>query len=79
MSLRLAVRSSQVFVSYWIPCKVKRLREAIFNEFLPTILDLSVQRPKLLHQAIDNDGNTALGTNSPRSSTDFFSYHDVYF
>lgn len=62
MSLRLAVHSSQVFVSYWIPCKVKRLREAIFNEFLPTILDLSVQRPKLLHQAVDNDGNTALGT-----------------
>ena len=77
MSLRLAVQSSQVILSYWVPCKVKKLREAIFNEYLPTILDLSVQKPRLLHQAIDTDGNTALGTNGQRSLIDYLSY--VYF
>lgn len=73
MTLRLAVHSSQVILSYWIPCKVKKLRQAIFNEFLPTILDLAVQKPKLLHQAIDTDGNTALGTNGQRSLIDYMS------
>jgi hypothetical protein len=61
MSWRLAAHSGKVVFSYWIPCAVKTFRDAIFNEDVIAILNLAVDKPKLLEQAIDADGNTALG------------------
>ena len=61
MSWRLAAQSSKVVFSYWIPCAVKTFRDAIFTEDVIAIVNLAMERPKLLHQAVDADGNTALG------------------
>jgi len=66
MSWRLAAHSSKVVFSYLIPCTVKTFRDAIFNEDATTILNSVIQKPKLLHQAIDNYGYTALGKKSCR-------------
>ncbi|CAF0783824.1 unnamed protein product [Didymodactylos carnosus] len=41
--------------------RVKGFREAIFDGKLETIRHLAEKRPRLLHQSIDADGNTALG------------------
>jgi hypothetical protein len=66
MSWRLAAHSGKVVFSYFIPCTVKTFRDAIFNEDVTTILNSVIQKPKLLHQAIDTDGHTALGKKSFR-------------
>jgi hypothetical protein len=63
MSWRLAAHSSKVVFSYWIPCTVKTFRDAIYNEDVATVLNLAIDKPKLLHQGVDADGNTALGKN----------------
>ena len=40
---------------------MRTFREAIFNGNLDTIRELATERPRLLQQSIDADGNTALG------------------
>jgi len=47
--------------SYLIPYKVKLFRDAIFDGNFAKIRQLVGERPKLLQQAVDADGNTALG------------------
>jgi hypothetical protein len=61
MSWRLAFQSTKVLFSYLLPYKIKTLRDAIFDGQIQTIRQLITERPKLLQQAIDADGNTALG------------------
>jgi hypothetical protein len=61
MSWRLAFQSAKVLFSYLIPYKTKTFRNAIFDGQIQIIRQLITERPKLLQQAIDADGNTALG------------------
>jgi hypothetical protein len=61
MSWRLAFHSTKLLFSYLIPYKVKLFRDAIFDGNIPTIRRLAAERPRLLQQSIDADGNTALG------------------
>jgi len=61
MSWRLAYHSTKLLFSYLIPYKVRLFRDAIFNGNVTAIRQLSVGRPRLLRQAVDADGNTALG------------------
>lgn len=44
-----------------IPYKVSTFRDAIFDGKLDVLRLLAAERPRLLHQSIDADGNTALG------------------
>ncbi|CAF1083618.1 unnamed protein product [Rotaria sp. Silwood1] len=61
MSWRLAFHSTKVLFSYLIPYKMTSFREAILNGNIPRIRQLADERPRLIQQAIDADGNTALG------------------
>jgi len=61
MSWRLAFHSSKVLLSYLFPYKVKHFRDAIFDGDIDKIRQFITERPRLLVQAIDADGNTALG------------------
>ena len=61
MSWRLAIQSTKLFLSYLLPYKIKQLRDAIFDGQIQSIQQITSERPRLLHQAIDADGNTALG------------------
>jgi len=61
MSWRLAFHSTKLLFSYLIPYKVKIFRDAIFDGNVGRIRQLAAERPRLLQQAIDADGNTALG------------------
>ncbi|UJR37936.1 hypothetical protein I4U23_030621 [Adineta vaga] len=61
MSWRVAFHSTKLLFSYIIPYKVKVFRDAIFAGNIAAIRQLSSERPRLLQQAIDADGNTALG------------------
>ncbi len=61
MSWRLAFQSTKVLFSYLLPYKIKTFRDAIFDAQIETIRQLITERPKLLQEAIDADGNTALG------------------
>jgi hypothetical protein len=62
MSWRLAFHSAKLLFSYLIPYKVKIFRDAIFDGNMATIRQLAAERPRLLQQSIDGDGNTALGS-----------------
>jgi ankyrin repeat protein len=61
MSWRLAFHSAKLLFSYLIPYKVRIFRDAIFDGKIGTIRQLAAERPRLLQQSIDGDGNTALG------------------
>jgi hypothetical protein len=61
MSWRLAFQSTKVLFSYLLPYKIKTFRDAIFDAQIETIRQLITERPKLLQEATDADGNTALG------------------
>jgi hypothetical protein len=61
MSWGLAFHSAKIVFSYIIPYKVKLFRDAIFDGKIPVIQRLAADRPRLLQQSIDADGNTALG------------------
>jgi len=61
MSWRLAFHSAKLLFSYLVPYKVKIFRDAIFDANIPVIRELADERPRLLQQSIDADGNTALG------------------
>ncbi len=61
MSWRLAFHSAKLLFSYLIPYKVRIFRDAIFDGKIETIRQLAAERPRLLQQSIDGDGNTALG------------------
>jgi ankyrin repeat protein len=61
MSWRLAFHSAKLLFSYLIPYKVSIFRDAIFDGKIETIRQLAAERPRLLQQSIDGDGNTALG------------------
>ncbi len=43
---------------------MQTFRDAIFGGNLDTIRKLAAERPRLLQQSIDADGNTALGIDS---------------
>lgn len=61
MSWRLAFHSAKLLFSYIIPYKVRTFRDAIFDGKIDVIRQLAAERPRLLQQSIDADGNTALG------------------
>jgi ankyrin repeat protein len=61
MSWRLAFHSTKILFSYLVPYKVKVFRDAIFKGNIPVIRAMAAERPRLLQQVIDSDGNTALG------------------
>ena len=61
MSWRLAFHSAKVLFSYLIPYKMRVFRDAIFDGKIDVIRELAAERPRLLQQAIDADGNTAIG------------------
>ncbi|CAF0754003.1 unnamed protein product [Adineta steineri] len=61
MSWRLAFHTTKLLFSYLIPYKMKVFRDAIFDGNIPVIRQLAAERPRLLQQAIDADGNTAIG------------------
>jgi len=61
MSWRLAFHSAKLLFSYLVPYKMRVFRDAIFDGKLDTIRQLASERPRLLQQSIDADGNTALG------------------
>ncbi|CAF1317385.1 unnamed protein product [Adineta ricciae] len=61
MSWRLAFHSTKLLFSYLIPYKVKIFRDAIFSGNIAVIRQLAAERPRLLQQSIDADGNTAIG------------------
>lgn len=61
MSWRLAFHSAKLLFSYLIPYKVRVFRDAIFDGKIDVIRQLAAERPRLLQQSIDADGNTALG------------------
>lgn len=61
MSWRLAFHSAKLLFSYIIPYKVRVFRDAIFDGKVDVIRQLATERPRLLQQSIDADGNTALG------------------
>jgi hypothetical protein len=61
MSWRLSFHSAKLLFSYLIPYKVKLFRDAIFDGNIPIIRQLAAERPRLLQQSIDADGNTAIG------------------
>lgn len=61
MSWRLSFHSTKLLFSYLIPYKVKTFRDAIFDGKVEVIRQLAAERPRLLQQSIDADGNTALG------------------
>lgn len=61
MSWRLAFHSAKVLMSYVIPYKVKLFRDAIICGNIAEIRQLALQKPRLLRQAIDSDGYTAVG------------------
>jgi ankyrin repeat protein len=61
MSWRLAFHSTKLLFSYLFPYKMQTFRDAIFGGNLDTIRKLAAERPRLLQQSIDADGNTALG------------------
>jgi ankyrin repeat protein len=61
MSWRLAFHSTKILFSYLVPYKVKVFRDAIFKGNIPVIREMAAERPRLLQQVIDSDGNTALG------------------
>lgn len=65
MSWRLAFHSTKVLLSYVFPYKVRAFRDAIFKGDANLIRQLAAERPRLLQQAIDADGNTAIGTSFP--------------
>lgn len=62
MSWRLAFHSAKVLFSYLMPYKIRLFRDAIFDGKLDAIRQLAAERPKFLQQAVDADGNTAIGT-----------------
>jgi hypothetical protein len=64
MSWRLAFHSTKLLFSYLFPYKVRVFRDAIFDGDLAAIRQLATERPRLLQQSIDADGNTALGIDS---------------
>ncbi|CAF4459212.1 unnamed protein product, partial [Rotaria magnacalcarata] len=61
MSWRLAFHSTKLLFSYTVPFKMKLFRDSIFTGDVEKIRQLSDERPRLLQQSIDSDGNTALG------------------
>ncbi|CAF2431441.1 unnamed protein product [Rotaria sp. Silwood2] len=61
MSWRLAFHSAKLLFSYLIPYKMTLFRDAILAGNIPKIRQLADERPRLLQQAIDADGYTALG------------------
>jgi hypothetical protein len=61
MSWRLSYQSVKVLFSYVMPYKVKTLRDAIFDGNVQAVREVVADRPKLLQQSVDADGNTALG------------------
>ena len=61
MSWRLAFHSAKLLTSYIIPYKMKLFRDAIFDGNIALIRKLAAERPRLLQQSIDADGNTAIG------------------
>ena len=61
MSWRLAFHSAKLLFSYIIPYKVKLFRDAIIAGNIGLVRRLAAERPRFLYQAIDGDGNTAIG------------------
>lgn len=61
MSWRLAFHSTKLLFSYLFPYKIRTFRDAIFDGDVTTIRQLAGERPRLVQQSIDADGNTALG------------------
>ena len=61
MSWRLAFHSAKLLFSYVVPYKVKIFRDAIIRSNVGVIRTMAAERPRLLQQTIDADGNTALG------------------
>jgi ankyrin repeat protein len=61
MSWRLSFHSAKLIFSYIFPYKVRLFRDAIFDGKLDVIRQLAAERPRLLQQSIDADGNTAIG------------------
>ena len=61
MSWRLAFHSTKLLFSYLFPYKMKGFRDAIFDGDVAAIRQYAAERPRLLQQSIDADGNTALG------------------
>jgi hypothetical protein len=61
MSWRTAFQSAKLLFSYLIPYKVKLFRDAVFDGNITAIRQLSGEKARLLQQAVDVDGNTALG------------------
>jgi len=61
MSWRLSFHSAKLLFSYLIPYKVKLFRDAIFDGNVEVVRQLAAERPRLLQQSIDGDGNTAIG------------------
>jgi hypothetical protein len=61
MSWRTAFQSAKLLFSYIIPYKVKLFRDAVFDGNVTTIRQLAGEKARLLNQAVDADGNTALG------------------
>jgi hypothetical protein len=74
MSWRLSFHSAKLIFSYIFPYKVRLFRDAIFDGKLDVIRQLAAERPRLLQQSIDADGNTAIGNLMIYNSCYFVSF-----